>query len=137
MDHGHPPIVLVCKKDGSTCFCVDFRKENEVTRKDAQPLPRIDNTIDALEGAKWFSWLVATGRLRWTHATVKRSPFPHYTVPISSEQCSLANAMPLTFQRLMEQVLVGLHWTMCLVYLDDIIIFSKTIEDHMDRLCNV
>ena len=51
-------IVLVCKKDGSTRFCVDFRKVNKVTRKDAQPLPRIDDTIDALEGAKWFSTLV-------------------------------------------------------------------------------
>ena len=50
------PIVLVRKIDGSTRFCVDFRKVNaDCTRKDAQPLPRIDDTLDALGGARYFS----------------------------------------------------------------------------------
>ena len=49
------PIVIVRKKDGSTRFCVDFRKLNGVTQKDAHPLPRIDDTLDALSGAQWFS----------------------------------------------------------------------------------
>ena len=51
------PIVLVQKKKGSTRFCVDYRKVNKVTRKDAYPLPRIDDTLDTLSGAKWFSTL--------------------------------------------------------------------------------
>ena len=50
-------IVLVGRKDGSTRFCVDYRKVNEVTRKDAYPLPRVDGSIDALAGSRWFSIL--------------------------------------------------------------------------------
>ena len=96
------PIVLVRKKDGSTRFCVDFRKVNEVTRKDAQPLPRIDDTIDALEGAKWFSTLdLASG---------------YWQVEVDPHDRE-KTAFPTPY--------------------DDIIIFSKTIEDHLDRLRDV
>ena len=49
------PVVLVTKKDGSTRFCMDYRKVNDITRKDAYPLPRIDNTFDALRGSQYFS----------------------------------------------------------------------------------
>jgi len=51
------PIVLVTKKDGTTRFCVDYRKANEVTRKDAYPIPRVDDTLDTLAGSQWFSTL--------------------------------------------------------------------------------
>ncbi len=51
------PVVLVTKKDGTTCFCVDYRKLNDVTRKDAYPLPRIDDTLDALRSSQYFSML--------------------------------------------------------------------------------
>ena len=49
------PIVLVPKKDGSTRFCADFRKVNSLTRRDVHLLPRIDETLDALSGAQWFT----------------------------------------------------------------------------------
>ena len=56
------PIVLVKKKDGGTCFCVDYRELNDVTRKDAYQLPQIDETLDALAGVKLFStWDLASG----------------------------------------------------------------------------
>ena len=51
------PIVLVRKKDGSLRFCVDYRKVNAVTKKDAYPLPRVDETLDTLSGSQWFSTL--------------------------------------------------------------------------------
>ena len=51
------PVVLVQKKDGSIRFCIDYRKVNAVTRKDAYPLPRVDDTFDTLAGSSWFSTL--------------------------------------------------------------------------------
>ena len=51
------PIILVPKKDGSLRFCIDYRKLNSVTRKDAYPLPRVDDTLEPLSGSKWFSTL--------------------------------------------------------------------------------
>ena len=103
------------KKDGGTRFCVDYRKLNLATVKDAYPLPRIDDTLDMLAGKRWFSALdLASG---------------YWQVPLSPEaRCKTAFAThsglfqfrvmpfglcnaPATFERLMDRVLQGLRWS--------------------------
>ena len=135
------PVVLVTKKDGSLRLCVDFRLVNSLTLKDSYPLPRIDDSIDALRGPKWFSTLdLASGYWQVPMAsedmekTAFATPFGLYQFKVMP--FGLANA-PATFERMMEHVLSGLHWETCLIYLDDVIIFSKTFEEHIARLHQV
>ncbi|KRZ52308.1 Retrovirus-related Pol polyprotein from transposon 17.6 [Trichinella nativa] len=132
------PIVLVKKKDGSYRFCVDYRKLNLCTKKDAQPLPKIEETLETLSGATWFSTLdMASGYWQVEVADEDKeksafaTPFGLYQFRVMP--FGLCNA-PATFQRLMETVLCGLHWTTCMVYLDDIIVFSKDAAEHLEKL---
>jgi transposase InsO family protein len=132
------PVLLVAKKDGSWRFCVDYRKLNKVTVKDTYPLPRIDDTVDALAGAKFMSTFdLASGYYQismdkesrsMTAFTTHHGLFEYLRMPFG-----LTNA-PATFQRVMDGALAGLKWQSCLVYLDDIIVFSKTFEDHLKDL---
>ena len=132
------PIVLVHKKDGSTRFCIDYRKVNSLTRKDAYPIPKIDKTLNTLAGAKLFSTL----DLRSGYWQVQVNP-EHWekTAFCTSEGLLEFNVMPFglcnapaTFQRLMDSVLTGLHWKTCLVYIDGIIVVGKSSDEY---LCNL
>ena len=106
-------IVLVQKKDGSIRFCVDYCELNSVTRKDAYPLPRIDDTLDTLAGAKWISTLdLLSGywQVEMNEAdkpkTAFRTPEGHFEFNVMP--FGLCNA-PVTFQRLIDLVLAGLQ----------------------------
>ena len=105
------PIVLVRKKDWSSRFCIDYRKVNAVTQKDAYPLPRVDETLDTLSGSRWFTTLdlisgywhveVNPEDAEKTAFCTHEGLFEFKVMPFG-----LCNA-PATFQRLMDAVLAG------------------------------
>ena len=122
-------IVLVRKKDGRLRFCIDLRRLNNRTVKDAYSLPKIESILDSLIGAQIFSTLMAEECKAYTAFTC--GPLGFYecdTMPFG------ATNAPATFQRLMHDCLGDLNMNWCIVYLDDIIIFSDTKEEHLKRL---
>ena len=132
------PIVLVPKRDGSLCFCVDYRKLNAVTKKDVYPLPRIDDILDTLGKSRYFTTLdLASGywQIEMDPASQEKSAFVthHGLFEFRRMPFGLCNA-PATFQRLMQTVLAGLEWHCCFIYLDDILVASQTFEEHMEHL---
>ena len=135
------PNRLSAEEDGSLRFCVDYRKLNDVTRKDAYPLPRIDDTLNALAGSQMFSTIdLVSGYWQVEVDEVDRPKTAFCTTEglfqLRVMPFGLCNA-PATFQRLMDLVLSGLQWSQCLVYLDDIIVLGKTFDDHLLNLAAV
>ena len=132
------PIVMVRKKTGDVRVCIDYRKLNERTIKDAYPLPRIDMYLDCLASAKIFSTIdlhsaymqleVAEEDRHKTAFITKYGLFEYLVMPFG-----LCNA-PSTFQRCIELVLRGLQWNILLVYLDDIIVMATYFDEHLERL---
>ena len=133
------PVVMVKKKDGSMRFCVDFRQMNDATIKDAHPLPRIDDTLESLYGAQYFTTLdLKSG---YWQVPIKEEDKEKTAFRTSSGQLYEFNQLPFglcnapaTFSRLMDRTLAGLAWNICLYYLDDIIVFSATWAEHIQRL---
>ena len=133
------PVVLIRKPNGQIRFCIDFRKLNSKTKRYAYALPRINEMFDSLYGARWFSSLdikSAYWQVEVEEADKEKTAF---TVgPLGFYVCNrmpfgLSNA-PATFQRLMENCLGDMNMQSCLIYLDDIVVFSRTFEEHIERL---
>ena len=132
-------VVLVRKKDGGLRFCIDLRKLNNRTIKDGYSLPRIEDTLDCLHGTVWFSTLDLKSGYRQVELEEEAKPLTAFTMGLLGFcECEcmpfgLTNA-PATFQRLMESCLGELHLNWCIIYLDDIIVFRRTPEEHLHRL---
>ena len=132
------PIVLVRKKDGSLRLCVDYRLLNAKTRKDAFPLPRIEESLDALCGARCFSTLDLASGYNQVPVTVEDQPKTAFCTPFGLFEFTrmpfgLCNA-PSTFQRLMQRMFGDQQGQSLLLYLDDIIVYSSSVEQHLQRL---
>ena len=134
-------VVLVRKKDGSHRFCVDYRAVNEVTYKDMYPLPHIDTCLGSMNGAVWFSTLDLRSGY---HAIPIKECDRDKTAFITWRGCFRYKVLPFglstapsVFQRLMDLVLCGLTYVTCLVYLDDVIVFSSDFDSHVQRVQEV
>eukprot|EP00111_Clytia_hemisphaerica_P013620 TCONS_00040048-protein len=129
---------MVPKSDGGTRVCIDYRKLNKITKKDAHPLPKIEEILDHLNGAKIFSTLdLLTGyhQIPMEKASIPKTAFvthkglfEYLRMPMG-----LCNAAA-SFERLAEQVFALELWVFLLLYIDDVIIYSKSPSDHLKQL---
>ena len=128
-------VVLVRKKDGGLRFCIDFRRLNSQTKKDVHPLPRMQETMESMVGTRFFStmdlksgfWQVKMAKDSQQYTTFmvgSMGVYEFFRMPYR-----LCNALA-TFQRLMQNCLGELNLTYALIYLDDVIVFSWTEEEH-------
>lgn len=133
--------VMVKKKDGSPRMCIDYRPLNEVTVRDAYPMPRIDEILDSLVNARVFSTLDATSGYHQIAVAPEDIPKTAFQTrsglyEFTRMPFGLCNA-PATFQRAMDNVLAEEKGKFVQIYLDDIIVYSRSMEEHTEHLRKV
>ncbi|CAF4928875.1 unnamed protein product [Rotaria sp. Silwood1] len=138
------PVVTVKKSDESPRFCIDYRRLNSFTQKDVYPLPRIDDVFERLNGSQIFSKLdLRSGYFQIPLAPEKRAKTAFTTPDGLWEFTRLSQGLknsPSVFQRLMNLTLGLLRWDICLAYLDVIIVYSPSFDQHLldvNQVCQV
>ena len=135
------PVLLVPKRDGKWRFAIDYRKLNKHIVQDRYPLPRIDDTLDSLKGNTWFTSL----DLMWGFWNIRLNPQDRHHLAFTTASrhfewvvlpFGFVNS-PSIFQRNMDLFLAGLKWWCALVYIDDILVFSPTFDEHLQHLALV
>ena len=132
------PVIFVAKKDGSKRMCIDDRALNKQTRKNRCPLRRIDDLFDQLQGATVFSSIDLQSAYHQMRLKPEDVPKTAFATPFALFEYTvlcfgLTNA-PATVQSVMNDVLRDVLGKFVLVYLDDIVVFSKTEEEHLVHL---
>ena len=134
-------IVLVWKKLGQANLCVDYWQLNKVTRDVAFPIPRTQDCLDAMSGATMFSTMdifLAYNQVPIAEQDIPKTIFvtKHGLYEFTKIPLELSTA-PQTFECFMEPTLSGFEWSVCLIYLDDVIVFSYDFEEQIDKLDKV
>ena len=135
------PLIPIRKKSGDLRLCVDFRRLNEITVKKIFPLPDHQQIIDCLDGAKYFSTLDLTQGY-YQMSLDERDQMKSAFTTKSGQYCfmrmpfGMTNS-PCSFQRALNGVMRSVNWKKCVIFMDDILVFGKTIRDHNENLESV
>lgn len=135
------PIVVARKKTGKIRMCIDYRTLNARTIPDQYTLPRIDDALACLSGCRWFSVLDLRSGYYQISMSDEDKEKTAFICPLGFYQFERMpqgiTGAPATFQRLMERAVGDMNLLQCLVYLDDLIVFGRTLEEHKERLFKV